>query len=144
MSNSVICRDEFAFGDYDQAEARALAEIPEALQPALFGATESLFEVCAAWGAGAAPPLENQAVSSNIPTLILVGQYDPATPPKWGRLTAETLSRAYYFEFPGAGHSLLSSVDCAIQVTNEFLANPTAEPDRRCLDEVEGPDFELP
>ncbi len=143
MYHSVICRDEFAFGDYDEAERLALAEIPVELQEALFSTTAQIFEVCDIWGAGQADPIENEAVVSDLPTLILVGEYDPATPPAWGRLTAETLSQAYYFEFPGAGHSLLSSEDCAIELADDFFADPTVEPDRSCLEALGELEFEI-
>ena len=82
------------------------------------------------------------AVSSDIPTLILVGQYDVATPPRWATLTARTLSQSYLFEFPGAGHSLLSSVECAIDMTADFLNDPDVEPDDGCIDDIEWPYFE--
>ena len=144
MYFSVICRDEFAFGDYDRAAQAAEATIPPEVSEAMFGGTAGLFDTCDQWGAGAAPAVENAAVSSDIPTLILVGRYDPATPPSWGRLTAQTLSRGYYAEFPGAGHSLLSDVDCAIEMTNAFFANPNSEPDRSCLEQMQAPLFELP
>jgi pimeloyl-ACP methyl ester carboxylesterase len=144
MYNSVMCRDEYAFGDPDLAEQLALAEIPDEFFPAMFSTTEGMFETCAEWDAGAAVPLENEPVISDIPTLIMVGEYDPATPPKWGRLTADTLGNAYYFEFPGSGHSLLSDTECAIQATDEFFDDPTREPDRSCLDEMSGPLFEAP
>jgi len=144
MYNSVMCRDEYAFGDPDLAEQLALAEIPEEFLPAMIFTTEGMFQTCAEWGAGTAASLENEPVISDIPTLIMVGEYDPATPPKWGRLAAETLSNSYYFEFPGSGHSLLSDTECAIQATDEFFNDPTREPDRNCLDEMTGPQFEAP
>jgi len=144
MYNSVMCRDEYAFGDPDLAEQLAVAEIPEEFLQAMLSTTDGMFQTCAEWDAGSAMPLENEPVVSDIPTLIMVGEYDPATPPKWGRLTAETLSNAYYFEFPGSGHSLLSDTECAIQAAGEFFDAPTLEPDRSCLDEMTGPVFEVP
>ena len=86
--------------------------------------------------------VDNTAVSSPIPTLILVGQYDVAPPPRRAMLTAATLPNAYLFEVPGAGHSLLSSVECTIEIVNEFLENPDQPPNADCLDEIEWPYFE--
>lgn len=143
MYNAVICHDEYAFNDYDNVEGQVLGQIPAELEAALLNSVFELYQVCDYWGAGAAAAIENEAVVSDIPTLILVGQYDHATPPKWGRLTAETLSNAWLFEFPGSGHSLLSGVDCAISITDTFLDNPNDEPDSRCIDRMGGPDFEF-
>lgn len=144
MHTAVICRDEFAFSSYKTASA-ALAQIPEELHNALFySSTASTFDTCEIWRTGEAPDVENQPVVSDIPALVLVGQYDPATPLAWGELTAQSLSRSYLFEFRGGGHSLLSDNICAIEAAEAFIANPTAEPDRTCVNEIEPPFFELP
>jgi pimeloyl-ACP methyl ester carboxylesterase len=140
MFNSVICHDEMALGDYDRVETAVVGNIPVELEGALLQNTYDVTQLCAYWNPR--DQVDNTAVSSSIPTLILAGQYDVATPPRWARLTAQTLSSAYLFEFPGAGHSLLSGVDCAIAMTNDFLENPEQEPDSRCIDEIEWPYFE--
>jgi pimeloyl-ACP methyl ester carboxylesterase len=142
MYNSVICHDEYVFGSYSSAEERAVGAIPEPLEAALLQPVADLFQVCSFWGAGAAAAGENQAVYSDIPTLILAGLYDHATPPAWADLTAQTLSNAYLFKFPDAGHSLLSDHPCAISVTAAFLDDPESSPDAGCLDKVEWPYFE--
>ncbi|MCB9100172.1 MAG: alpha/beta fold hydrolase [Anaerolineales bacterium] len=144
MYTSVICRDEYAFSDYDHVESLAEAALPEEALDGLFSTTAQTFDDCAMWGAGAAASIENAAVISDIPTLILVGEYDPVTPPQWGRLTAETLSNGYYFELPGSGHSLLSANECAIQAADAFIRNPGVEPDRSCVNRMSAPLFELP
>ena len=142
MYNSVICHEEYVFGDYDSAEARLTAAAPDELEAALLQGTADIFQVCSFWGAGRAAARENEAVRSAIPTLILAGLYDNATPPSWAALAAETLSNSYLFEFPGAGHSLLSGDACAIDITAAFLAAPDRAPDGRCLANVNWPNFE--
>jgi pimeloyl-ACP methyl ester carboxylesterase len=66
---------------------------------------------CAAWGDAdsVSIPISQQAVTSNIPTLILAGELDPITPPAWGRLAGETLSHSQFLEFPDFGHGVLGS-----------------------------------
>ncbi|MCB8961549.1 MAG: alpha/beta hydrolase [Ardenticatenales bacterium] len=142
MYNSVICHDEYVFGSFDEAENRAVGAIPEPLEAALLQPVADLFQVCSFWGAGAAGSVENQAVHSDIPTLILAGLYDHATPPAWADLTAQTLGHAYLFKFPDGGHSLLSDHQCAISMTADFLDEPDSAPDDSCLDEIEWPNFE--
>lgn len=144
MYNSVICHDEYVFGDYDAVEQSLLDDIPDELEASMLNPVFEIFQMCDLWQAGAADAVENSAVVSDIPTLILVGEYDHATPPKWGRLTQETLSNSYLFEFPGMGHSLLSGVECAIQISNDFLDNPSVEPDSSCVVAMSGPDFQMP
>jgi pimeloyl-ACP methyl ester carboxylesterase len=140
MYNSVICHDEYALGDYERVETAVLGTIPVELEGALLQSTYDLTLLCEFWNPMDA--VDNTAVNSTIPTLILVGQYDVATPPRWATLTARTLSQSYLFEFPGAGHSLLSSVECAITITDDFLNNPEQAPNGRCIDDIEWPYFE--
>ena len=142
MYNSVICHDEYVFGDYETAEARVVGAVPEAIEAALLQPVADLFQVCAFWGAGAAGQRENEAVRSAIPTLILAGQYDHATPPAWATLTAATLTNAFVYAFPGAGHSLLSGQDCAIEITAAFLDAPGQAPDSSCIADIVWPYFE--
>lgn len=142
MYNSVICHDEYIFGDYENAEAKLVAAAPEALEAALLQPVADLFRVCSFWGAGAAAAVENAAVVSDIPTLMLAGQYDSATPLAWARLALQTLDNAFLYEFPGAGHSLLSGEECAIAITSAFLDAPQQAPNSDCLQSIDWPYFE--
>ena len=100
MYNSVICHDEYIFGSYETAESMLLGQAPEALEAFLLQPVADLFNVCSFWGAGAAAPVQNEPVYSDIPTLILAGQYDHATPPEWADLAAETLTNVFVYKFP--------------------------------------------
>lgn len=140
MYNSVICHDEYALGDYERVETAVIGTIPQELEGALLQATFDLTSLCEYWNPMDA--VDNTAVTSNIPTLILVGQYDVATPPRWGTLTAATLPNSHLVLVPGAGHSLLSSVQCTVTITDAFLTNPNQSPDTNCLNNIEWPYFE--
>lgn len=143
MYYSVMCRDEIPFSNYTEAETHTLANVPAEVADNLFLPTVQTFNVCDIWGSGTALPLEERAVSSNIPTLILAGEFDPATPPQWGRLAAETLPNSLYYEIPGAGHSLSSVNDCAIELIDRFFVNPTGPLDDGCIAAIEPVFFEL-
>lgn len=140
MYNSVICHDEYALGDYERVETAVVGNIPQELEGALLQSTFDLTSLCEYWNPMSA--VDNTAVSSTIPTLILVGQYDTATPPRWAALTAATLPNSTVVEVPGAGHSLLGNVECATDIAADFLANPDQSPDTSCLDDIEWPAFE--
>jgi pimeloyl-ACP methyl ester carboxylesterase len=77
--------------------------------------------------------VENQAVVSDIPALILSGEYDPVTPPAGGDIVAGSLSRATHFEFPGVGHGVVGNAPCANRLAVGFLSDPTAVPDGSCV-----------
>jgi pimeloyl-ACP methyl ester carboxylesterase len=99
------------------------------------------FSLCEAWEIEPADPVVKEAVVSSVPALILAGQFDPITPPKWGRLAAETLSNSFFYEFPNMGHGVMDSNRCALEIGLQFLDDPTVEPDAPCMEELTGPNF---
>jgi pimeloyl-ACP methyl ester carboxylesterase len=142
MQFSVQCNEENSFTTQDAVVAASAAH-PELA--GIFDYSPNLgvltLSICDVWGAGTADPIENEPVTSDIPTLILAGEYDPITPPAWGQLVQENLPKAYYYEFPGTGHGVSLSGDCAIAVVESFLAEPINEPDTTCLADVGSPHF---
>ncbi|MFT5194725.1 MAG: pimeloyl-ACP methyl ester carboxylesterase [Cellvibrionaceae bacterium] len=142
MYNSVMCHDEFAFADIDTADAYTANNVPDQLYTGLFLGTVDQFSTCDVWDVGSAEAYVDAAVVSDIPTLVLVGEFDTATPPVWGELTVETLSNGILAQIPSAGHSLVSTNDCAISLMDAFFNNPTSL-DTSCIDQIEPLYFEL-
>jgi pimeloyl-ACP methyl ester carboxylesterase len=105
---------------------------------------EDVVEVCQMWGAAPFDPRDGGPLISDIPALVLAGEYDPTTPPLFGRRVAETLSESYYFEFPGEGHAPSAGNRCALEIVLAFLDDPTVEPDGACIAEMERPEFVIP
>lgn len=60
---------------------------------------------CALWPRGRLPEGFHQPVSVPTPTLLVVGELDPASPPRWARQIAAHLPNSVVVEVPGAGHS---------------------------------------
>ncbi|MFN2243003.1 MAG: alpha/beta fold hydrolase [Anaerolineae bacterium] len=133
MQQSLWCREEMAFESRDEALSLA-ANLPPAFGE-LFADTYD-WDLCPLWESGAADPIENQAVVSDIPTLVLSGHYDPVTPPSGGRLAAETLSNSFFYEFRTLAHGAMRSSKCALQIGLAFLDDPWTEPDTSCMDEL--------
>ncbi|MEP7294059.1 MAG: alpha/beta fold hydrolase [Chloroflexota bacterium] len=140
MFNAVECKEELPFNDLDAA-VEASADIPDPIHDYLVEAVETQFTICEMYGLDPADEVETEAVYSDVPTLVLAGDYDPITPPEDAQIAAETLSNSYYFEFPGHGHGITDSDECAQIVIAQFLADPTVEPDRSCIADYEGPAF---
>lgn len=145
MQYSVQCNEENLFATAAEVTAAAAAQ-PEL--EAIFRHSPNIganaITICEAWGAGMANPLENEPVISDIPTLVLAGEYDPITPPEWGQIVSQNLENAYYYEFPGYGHGVTLSGACGVAVMQSFLADPQSEPDASCLAELAGPAFTVP
>lgn len=142
MNYAVQCTEELPF-DSTETLTSVLDETNPALQgfARRGGIDPSQAEVCAAWNTAAPNPLENEIVTSDVPTLVVSGDYDPITPPQNGIDTAAALSNAYFFEFPGTGHGVIPSNECALSIAQAFLNDPTTEPDSACIADVKPPVF---
>jgi pimeloyl-ACP methyl ester carboxylesterase len=128
MRMSVLCAEEMDYTDTDFTREIHYAQIGALIRDGF-----DLREECAAWNV---KPLSDEVgapVVSDIPTLILSGEFDPNTPPSSGRLVAETLSHSYVYTFPGIGHNVLSNSLCAQSMLLDFLADPTHEPGADCM-----------
>jgi pimeloyl-ACP methyl ester carboxylesterase len=97
---------------------------------AILGGVESAAvapEVCEAWDVAVRPLAETLPVHSDVPTLIIVGEYDPATPPAWAEDTARTLPNSRVVVVPGVGHlptQTWSGDGCAMEVAAMFALDP--------------------
>ncbi|HEU0001775.1 MAG TPA: alpha/beta fold hydrolase [Ktedonobacteraceae bacterium] len=100
------------------------------------------YATCQLWHVQPVPASQWQPVTSAIPTLILAGEYDPATAPAYGKLAGQTLSRSYFFLFPGTGHGVVGRNFCATSMFLAFLELPTKKPDTTCMSGVGEPLFE--
>jgi pimeloyl-ACP methyl ester carboxylesterase len=130
---SLMCNEEAPFESYELGRELA-ADLPP--QIAAYFDSYYEFTLCEAWQSGRADPVENTAVVSDIPALVLAGGYDPVTPPEWSRLAAETLSAAHYYEFPSLTHGVMRSNACGLEIGLHFLDDPRAEPDSACMDDL--------
>ena len=139
MSLSVTCHEEFPF------EHPAAVRAAAARYPFLAGWLMQHWSLvlCPLWPAERAAAVENTPVTSDIPTLMLAGAYDPITPPSLARRAAAALPFAHVFTFPGTGHGVFDSHRCAEEIVAEFLKHPFRRPRPDCLGRLRPPDFDL-
>lgn len=134
MFYSVQCAEEVPFSTPE--DMHLLAQEYEAIEQ-FFDSSYHLGKVmlamCPQWNSNTINPIENQPVSSPIPTLVLAGQYDPITPPAWGAIAAETLPNSYFYELPGLGHGVSTGSECGLDLMTQFLSQPQAAPDSACI-----------
>lgn len=133
MMFSVQCHEELAFSSMDEFRRRfsGFPELAQMYDNAVLG--ELAYRVCQEWGAGEAEASANQPVTSGIPTLLMSGEFDPITPPDWGKHAAETLENGFYYEYPGIGHGASLADGCPMQMMIEFLDDPFSQPDGACI-----------
>lgn len=93
--------------------------------------------LCADWldGQPVAPwAVERPApVAVAVPTLLLSGAFDPATPPQWAEEAMRTLPRARHGVLRDGGHAVTFGHACGEWALASFVRDPTAPP-ARCLE----------
>ncbi len=146
MEFSVLCTDDLIGRTSDE-----FVDIRDALPRQLWGQADpeavvkyGPFSICENWPVEEADPSVKEPLVSDIPTLVLEGEFDPVTPPEYGQLVAGYLSNAYFFEFPGIGHDVNGVSECARSMTAQFLDDPTTVPDDACITAMSGVVFDLP
>lgn len=99
--------------------------------------------VCDAWHVRPVTAETRRAVVSDVPVLLLSGEYDPETPPTWAAEAARTLSRSQAVTLRGMGHapSQTWSMPCAMTLADAFIRQPTATVDRSCALTLGAPPF---
>lgn len=98
---------------------------------------ETLQAVCSVWPRGERPADFHQPFKGAIPTLLLSGQYDPVTPPRYGEEVASHLSRARHLVLKGQGHNVIGE-GCTPKLVKHFIEDLDPQKlDARCLDRLQ-------
>ncbi len=139
MMFSVQCHEELAFSSYEdfQTKLEAYPQVGALFANSILGGMA--YQACDLWGAGQAGLSADQPVYSDIPTMVMNGEFDPVTPPAWGQHAAKTLENVYTFEYPGVGHGAGGLVGCPRQMLEAFLEQPEAPPDDGCIADMAKP-----
>ena len=89
--------------------------------------------------------IDQQPVRSDIPTLVLNGEFDPVTPPEYGYAVAHELPNSVVVDFPGFGHwANGTGHPCPASMIQDFLSDPTRQPDVSCIQALQPVHFLLP
>jgi pimeloyl-ACP methyl ester carboxylesterase len=142
MYNSVVCTELADFTAADMADSEGL--YPEVAMVVADLIDEVMLQPCQVWGVEHLGEWVTEPVAGDVPTLLLSGEFDPTVPPQMAEVAAEELTHAYVYTFPGEGHSVLSSSECAQAMMLAFLDDPAQAPDASCLEEMPGLVFRLP
>lgn len=89
---------------------------------------------CARWPHAAPDPAFHRPLRSGVPALLLSGEDDPVTPPRWAEEAARDLPRSRHLVVPGAGHGTFVR-GCMPRLIARFLEAGSAEGlDASCLE----------
>ncbi|HEY7609695.1 MAG TPA: alpha/beta fold hydrolase [Alphaproteobacteria bacterium] len=126
ISYLVDCNDT---PDPDDSEERSAARRLPHLAPWLNYALA--VKPCPIWSPRKAPALDRAPIRSEIPTLVVSGWFDIATPPEWAIVTARSLARAQLVLVRAASHDA-SDQSCAQSALAAFLAEPDRDLSHFC------------
>lgn len=131
---AVACSEDAPLIDAEEAEALQLETS--------FGPTAERFQaICANWPRAEIATDFREPLRSDIPTLLLSGEFDPVTPPEYAEQVAAGLGNSRHLILPGHGHGVIGA-GCMPRVVAAFLR--TADPsglDVTCLEELQPPPF---
>jgi pimeloyl-ACP methyl ester carboxylesterase len=127
MQLSVVCsEDAFGFKTDPTAEGSLLGN----------QFSEFLGAQCALWPKGAMPADFHQPLASKVPALVLEGEFDPVTPPRYGEEVVKHLPNGRLFVLRGQGHNVIGA-GCMPKLVAQFLDTADAKAlDGKCLDDL--------
>ena len=125
MGMSVVCSEDAALLKPDPRDA-------DTLLGAMF--QQQLAAQCAVWPHGTMPPDFHAPLKTATPVLILEGQYDPVTPPRYGEAVLKNLADGRLLVVKGQGHNVIGA-GCMPRLVARFVED--LEPktlNAKCLD----------
>ncbi|HEY2027581.1 MAG TPA: alpha/beta fold hydrolase [Myxococcales bacterium] len=101
---------------------------------------------CRIWGVPPLPDSRPSFVTGDVPVLLLAGEMDSVTPPRWAEEIARHLRHARVVTIPNLGHfpAGLSHMECYDQIIAQFFEAGSAEKlDTSCIQEMRPPPFSI-
>jgi pimeloyl-ACP methyl ester carboxylesterase len=119
-------------------DAPGLAVDPAQAESTLGNAlVETLLAACAVWPRGAMPQDFHAALVSDKPVLLLSGELDPVTPPRYGEQVLKTLAKGRHLIARGTGHNALPR-GCIPKLVSLFVQDADAVAlDASCLERLD-------
>ena len=137
MYFSVICAENAALSPSDVV----LEGIRPYFAEGAADEVQTYLDACEIWKVDQLSPEVNDAVNSDVATLLLSGHYDPITPPLFAAVAAGSLPNGYSFVSPTGSHGVAFGDPCVDDIIHQFLDSPEKEPDGACLTEIEPAEF---
>ncbi|MEM6721060.1 MAG: alpha/beta fold hydrolase [Bacteroidota bacterium] len=139
MRLSVWCAEEYPF------VSQTIVASEKTKYPEVKGVSPTVFEsnICDIWNVKPVKAIENKAIKSDIPVLLLSGEYDSETPVKWAAQMQKNFPNSYHITFKGWKHIITTnwSNPCGMEVANAFFNNPNTKPNLACFDEIQSLKF---
>jgi len=86
---------------------------------------EGLAAMCKVWPKGTMPADFHKPLSTAVPALVLEGEFDPVTPPRYGEEVAKGLRNGRLFVLRGQGHNVIGA-GCMPKLFAQFVEKADA------------------
>ena len=132
MHNAVVCTEDAPFFEAEDVSR-------EDLESTYIGALQldALEAICSVWPRGVLDGNLREPLETDIPVLLLSGDADPITPPRFAELAAVRMSNSALLTGVDQGHGQLTRT-CIPGIMAEFVETASAdsigEDDRECLE----------
>jgi len=96
--------------------------------------SEGMAAMCKIWPKGTPPTDFHKALATQVPALVLEGEFDPVTPPRYGSEVVKTLPNSRLFVLKGQGHNVIGA-GCMPKLFAQFIEQADGKHlDASCLD----------
>lgn len=97
---------------------------------------EAFHAACSVWPHGKRPPDFRQPLKSDVPALLMSGEFDPVTPPRYGDDVLKGLPNGRHVVLKGQGHNVVMR-GCMPRLYVDFVDKGDAKSlDTSCLDRL--------
>lgn len=129
MHNAVMCSEDVPYYSDDLVDDAALAA--SYMGPLQLEALEA---ICSAWPAGIVDPDLHTPLATDVPVLLLSGDADPITPPRYADMAAINLKKAWLLTGYHQGHGQIT-VGCMPRLIAEFVSDADlTDVDTSCME----------
>ena len=140
MFYSVICSEHEEFAGINDGESHL---IPAGIDWE-GNSRQDFREECAIWDVQRSPDKLDEMPISDIPTLLISGQFDPVTPPQNGELVLNSFTNGQHLVDPVGGHGVIYSDDCTESILKDFLNWPDNDINTECLEDEDRRSMAVP
>ena len=127
MSNvelSIICAEDLPFHDnYTLKDNNLFGDI-----------IKNTRTNCDAWPHDTVDASFKEPVVSDLPVLLISGELDPVTPPRFAELAMQSLSNSQHLVAKGQGHNVFP-LGCMPAIMTDFIRDPEKELDVECMND---------
>jgi pimeloyl-ACP methyl ester carboxylesterase len=137
MHHSVVCAEDAPRfeGAVDRAELARTYIGTQML--------DGMEAICEIWPRGAVDQDFHEPLRSQVPALLISGEFDPVTPAAYGAAAAAGFGNARHLVVPGQGHGQMR-LPCVQRLLRQFIdSGSPARLDAACVDEIRPAPFFL-